>query len=325
MLIGVTGGTGFVGRALVEHLITRGHQVRVLARPTSVARLADLPIEIITGDLTERVAVGRMVTGCELVYHMASLVRLWARDERLFEEINVTGTQIVLEAAAAGGVGRVIYTSSVRTLGPTDGRIADETYRSPVRYLSSGYDRTKRAAEALVREATMRGLDAVIVSPSNIYGPPQTEGRIARLLQRIDRGKTVPLVGWGTTSENYVYIEDVIAGHLLAAERGRAGETYILGGENCVFTALVAQAANVVGQPPRMLPCPLMFLATLAVLQESIATVRHSQPALTRLWVDAFRHNWTYTSAKAERELGYHPRSLRDGLTTYWNWLKQFV
>jgi nucleoside-diphosphate-sugar epimerase len=320
----ITGGTGYVGRRLIERLVARREDIRLLVRPTSnAAELASLPVYIVQGDILDRASLRQAMDGCAQVFHLAALVRLWAKDAVLFYDVNVQGLRNVLDTALELGVERVVHTSSARAIGPTNGRIADETYQCDIRYQSSAYDRSKREAEKLIANYIERGLSVVIVNPTNVFGPPAFGGRVFRILERLSMGQIIPTAGDGRAVENYVYIDDVVEGHLLSLEKGRIGERYILGGENVPFNELIIMAAEVVGQTPNQIHLPLTLLDLLAITQEMVFPLLKREPSVVRPWVDVFRHDWAYSSAKAEDELGYKAQSVRAGLEMTWAWMQR--
>jgi len=324
MPVFVTGGTGYVGRRLTEHLVSLGQDVRLLVRSTrNTAWLERLPVSIVPGDILDRDSLRQAMGGCDRIFHLAALVRLWARDPDTFHRVNVQGLRNVLDVALEVGVERAVYTSSMRAFGPTDGQVSNEAYQSRVRYHESAYDRSKRACECMVAEYVGKGLAVVIVNPTSIFGPPASVGRVFQLLKRLSRGQPIPIAGDGRAIENYVYIDDVVEGHLRALEKGQSSDRYILGGENLSFNELVTLAAEVVARPAVQIHLPLALLGLLAVVQEVVSPVLGREPSVTRLWVDTFRHDWAFSSGKAERELGYCARSVRSGLELTWRWMQE--
>jgi dihydroflavonol-4-reductase len=225
----VTGGTGFVGSQVVRALVEDGVEVRVLARPGSDRRaLADLPVEVVTGDLAEPPSLAAPLRGVETLYHVAADYRLWAPDPTVLYRVNVGGTRALLLAAAAAGVSRVVYTSSVGTLGlPPDGGPGTEATPVQLEDMVGDYKRSKYLAEREAEAAAARGLPVVIVNPSAPIGPwdwkPTPTGR---MLVDYLKGR---MLAYLDTGLNLVHVRDVARGHLLAAERGRPGERYILG------------------------------------------------------------------------------------------------
>jgi dihydroflavonol-4-reductase len=319
----VTGATGFVGSSVVKALLARGEPVRVLIRADSNRRnLRDLPVETVIGDLEQPSTLRRAVAGCRALYHVAADYRLWAPRPDAMYRVNVDGTRALLRAAADAGVARIVYTSSVATLGPDpDGRPADETTPAKLDDMIGHYKRSKYLAEQAVHELIEReGLAAVIVNPSAPIGPgdgrPTPTGRI---VLEAARGRIPAYVDTGL---NVVHVDDVAAGHLLAYERGAVGERYILGGQNLTLGEVLTLIAVHAGRPPPRLRLSAALIVPLAYLSEMAARFgRGAEPLLTVDGLRMARKRMHYSSAKAERELGYRSRpaadAVRDALAWY--------
>ncbi|HTU03222.1 MAG TPA: hopanoid-associated sugar epimerase [Candidatus Sulfotelmatobacter sp.] len=309
----VTGATGLVGSAVVRCLTASGQAVRVLVRPGSDRRLLrDLPVEIAEGDLEDSPSLRKALRGCQRLFHVAALYRLWAPDPRLFYTVNVEGTRRVLEAAAEAGAARVVYTSTVGTLGiPEDGKPGTE--ETPVRLpdMVGNYKRSKFLGEEVARDFARRGLPLVIVNPSTPVGPGDLKPTpTGQMIVDFLRGR---MWAYLDTGLNLVDVDDVAAGHLLAAERGRAGERYILGGENLTLHELFTRLGRLSGvQPPRVKVRAGLILP-LARCAEWVADHLTGRPP--RVAVDAVRmarKRMFFDSQKAIRELGL-PQSPVDG------------
>src|SRR5262245_6690433 len=241
MQVLVTGGTGFLGANLAAALVARGDSVRVLRRPSSsLVALEGLPIEHAIGDITEPDAVERAVEGCELVFHVAAIAAYWRDKPGRIYHVNVEGTRVVMEACLRAGVSRVVHTSSAAAVGIAQDGIADET--TPFDRLSAtfAYADSKRLAEAVVREAVARGLSAVIVNPAVVIGAADHYLNSGSLVVAYGAGR-IPAVPPGGIC--VADVDAVTQGHLLAAARGRAGERYILGGENLSYLQVTATIA----------------------------------------------------------------------------------
>ncbi|MGH6821770.1 MAG: hopanoid-associated sugar epimerase, partial [Methylocella sp.] len=229
----ITGATGFVGSAVLRRLLNAGHAVRALARPGSLQRnIEGLNIEVVTGDLRDPATLKQAVSGCRALFHVAADYRLWAPNPQEIYTSNVTGTRNLLLAAAEAGIGRIVYTSSVATLGiNADGSPADEETPAALSDMIGHYKRSKFLAEAEVRRLAMdQGLPVVIVNPSAPIGPRDVKPTpTGRTVLDAARGRMPAYVDTGL---NVVHVNDVAQGHLDAFQRGRVGERYILGGEN---------------------------------------------------------------------------------------------
>jgi dihydroflavonol-4-reductase len=321
MKVLVTGAAGFLGAAVTRALLHSGMPVRVLVRSGSDrSNLQGLPVEIVVGDLTQAVSLGPAISGCTAVYHVAADYRLGTRDPEQLYRNNVEGTGNMLTAARHAGVERMVYTSSVATIGlPADGSAGTEETPVALSDMVGHYKRSKYLAEELVRDAAKSGFPVVIVNPSTPIGPgdrkPTPTGKI---VLDAARGHTPAYVDTGL---NVVHVDDVAAGHLLAFERGRDGERYILGGEDLTLLEILTQIAQLCARPPPRIRVPHALLLPLAFAAEAFATVFGSSTRISVESVRMARKRMFYSSAKAVRELGYSWRdpteAFRDALAWY--------
>jgi dihydroflavonol-4-reductase len=321
----VTGASGFVGAAVAKALLAQGQPVRVLLREGSNrCNLRDLPVETVIGDLKQPASLRNAVASCRALYHVAADYRLWAPQPAEMYRTNVDGTRALLRAAGDAGVARIVYTSSVATLGldPT-GRPADETTPSRLEDMIGHYKRSKFLAEEAVHELIDReGLPAVIVNPSAPIGPgdvrPTPTGRV---VIEAARGR---IPAYLDTGLNVVHVDDVAAGHLLAYERGKVGERYILGGQNLSLGEILALIAGLVGRRPPRLRLPADLVLPIAHLSEAIAWLRGAgEPLLTVDGVRMARKRMHYCSAKAAAELGYRSRPAEDAVRDAIDWYRR--
>lgn len=317
----VTGGTGFIGASVVRALVERGESVRVLVRAESDRRNLDgLPVELAIGDVRDATSVARAMVGCRRVFHVAALYSFWA-PASLVEAVNVDGTRTVLEAARAAGVETVVHTSSVATIGaPLGGGVADETFALSPGQVVGAYKRSKVRAEQEALAAARRGLRVVIVNPSFPVGPgdikPTPTGRV---IVDFLNGRMPAYVQTGL---NVVDVRDVAAGHILAAERGKSGERYILGGVNMTMRDLLAALARASGRNAPWLQLPHGVVATLAGPSEWVAWLLGREPRLTRDTVRMSRHTMFYSSEKAVGELGWPQSSAKTALADAVGWFR---
>ena len=318
----VTGATGFVGSAVARTLLAAGIGVRALARRQSAKENLDgLGIELVEGDMRDPAAVRAGTNGARYVFHVAADYRLWAPDPDEIQRTNVEGTRVVMEAAASAGVERIVYTSSVATLKPfPDGTPADETRPLTESGAIGAYKKSKVAAERLVEAMVKDGLPAVIANPSAPIGPrdrrPTPTGR---LIVEAASGRIPAFVDTGL---NIVHVDDVAEGHLLALKKGRIGERYILGGENMTLAELLARIARLVDRTPPRISLPRWPLYPIAYAAEAIARITKREPLAT---VDGLRMSeylMYFTSAKAERELGYRPRPAEEAIRDAIDWFR---
>jgi dihydroflavonol-4-reductase len=316
----VTGATGFVGSAVARALIAAGCPVRVLARAGSNRRnLTGLPVEIATGALEERAALDAAVAGCRYLFHVAADYRLWVPDPAAMYHANVEGTRELMEAALAAGVERIVYTSSVATLGLVAGGSADETTPSRLDDMIGHYKRSKFLAEEIVRGMVAeRHLPAVIVNPSTPVGlgdvKPTPTGR---LILEAAKGR---MPGYVDTGLNIVHVDDVAAGELLAAEHGQIGARYILGGENLALAEILAVVAEAAGRRPPWFRVPHAIAFAAAVVDTAAARVTGRPPFATPDSVRLARKKMYFSCAKATRELGYSPRPAREAIADAVSW-----
>jgi dihydroflavonol-4-reductase len=322
-LVLVTGASGFVGSAVARKLAARGFRVRVLVRASSPrTNLADFPNEIAEGDMRDAASMTRASRGARYLFHVAADYRLWSRDPEDIVRNNLEGTRATMQAALAAGVERVVYTSSVATLKPLDGRAADESSRHDEASAIGAYKRSKVFAERLVEDMVRnQGLQAVIVSPSTPIGPrdvkPTPTGRI------IVEAATGRMPAYLDTGLNLVHVDDVAEGHLLALERGQIGESYVLGGTDVSLRGMLAAIAAITGRRPPRFQMPRQPLYPLAHLAEAVASITGKEPFLT---VDALRmakYHMFFRSDKAMRELGYTYRPYTEGLADAVAWFRK--
>jgi dihydroflavonol-4-reductase len=317
----ITGATGFVGSAVARAAQQRGYRVRVLARATSPRRNLDgLDAEVVEGDLRDPPAVSRALDGVRWLLHVAADYRLWGPDPGAIERNNVEGTATVMRAALAARVERIVYTSSVATLrvGPDTDAAAEDEPLAPGQAIGA-YKRSKVLAERLVeRMVQQEGLPAVIVNPSTPVG--------ARDIRPTPTGRIVVEAARGTmpafveTGLNVVSVEDVALGHLLALDRGRIGERYILGGDNLMLQQLLGEIAALTGRRAPRVKLPVGPLVPLAHAAEALARLTGREPFLTVDGLKMSRNRMFFSSAKAQRELGYSPGPHMDGLQAALDW-----
>jgi dihydroflavonol-4-reductase len=328
----VTGPTGFVGAGLVDALLSRGYHVRAYARPAWKGRELPVPaghpdggpsrpgaLETFYGDVRDPDALARAASGCDLVFHTAAIVsfRKGDRDEQL--AVNVGGAKAVADACLRAGVGRLVHTSSIAALGTRDdGGLIDESV--PFNWPHSvTYRYSKHLGEMEVLAAVRRGLDAVVVNPSVIVGPGDRYVHGGQYVRDGSRGK---LFAYPIGGVNMVGVSDVVAGHIAAAERGRAGERYILGGVNLTHREAFSLVASIVGGRRPRLPVPRAGVLAVAAAAELLAALTRTEPIVTRdLVAGVGRYQW-YSIAKARAELGYNPLSLEKSLRDAYIWYR---
>jgi len=301
----VTGATGFVGSAVVRRLLREDHHVRALVRAGADRRnLQGLEVEVVEGDLTDAASLARICDGCDALFHLAADYRLWAPRPQELYRTNVEGTRALLDAAQRAGVPRVVYTSSVATLGiPKDGTPGTETTPVSLGDMVGHYKRSKFLAEQVAAGFAAQGVPVVIVNPSTPIGPrdikPTPTGRLVRDAMA---GRMPAYVDTGL---NVVHVDDVADGHWLAFKHGVVGERYILGGADLSLRELLFEIADIVGRPPPRWRLPHGAVMPVAYVAEAWARLSGRPPIATVEEVRMSRKRMFFSSAKAERELGY--------------------
>jgi dihydroflavonol-4-reductase len=323
-MILITGASGFVGAAVVRQLLATGHAVRALTRRTSArANLDGLAAEIAEGDLRDPDSLNRAMAGIRVVFHVAADYRLWARRSQDIVQTNVEGTRALMEAALRAGVERIVYTSSVATLkARPDGAPSDETLPLDPAAAIGAYKYSKVVAERLVETMVAeRSLPAVIVNPSTPIGPrdvrPTPTGRI------IVEAAAGRMPAYVDTGLNLVHVDDVATGHLLALEKGRIGERYILGGQDVLLGDMLAEIARQTGRATPKLRLPRRLIFPIAYAAEAVAYVTDREPFVTTTGLRLAKDRMFFTSAKAERELGYRARPYGEAIADAIAWFRQ--
>jgi dihydroflavonol-4-reductase len=308
----VTGATGFVGSAVARVLAARGHSLRLLSRPNSDRRnLIGLEAEVVTGDLTDSASLARAAAGCRFVVHVAADYRIWVPDPDAMLRANVDGAVAMVRAAAQAGAERIVHCSSVAALGQIgDGTSADEDTPTDEADFVGIYKRSKYLAERAVLElARSEGLPVVVVNPAAPVGPRDIKPTPTGKMILDSAAGRVP--AYIDTGLNIVHVDDVAEGHVLALEKGRIGERYVLGGENMLLKEILTLVASIVHRRPPFVQLPEAVVWPAAFLMEKLAGITGIAPIMTRDHIKMARKKMFYSSAKAMRELGYQPRPVR--------------
>lgn len=318
----VTGGTGFVGSAVVRRLLARRYRVRALVRRgTPPSNLTGLECELAEGDINDSDSLLRAMDGVQFLIHAAADYRLWARKPAEIVSTNVNGTRRVMEAAVEKRVERIVYTSSVAVLKPLPGRAADENSRMDENHATGAYKKSKIAAHRLVESMISDGLPAVIVSPSTPVGPrdikPTPTGQI------VVNGATGRMPAFVDTGLNLVHVDDVAEGHLLALEQGKIGEHYILGGQDVTLKEMLGVIAHCAGRRPPRIRLPRAAIYPVAILAEIGSHLTGKTPFVTVDGLRMSRYRMFFSSAKAERELGYRARPYEAAIREAIAWFRE--
>ncbi|HKX28792.1 MAG TPA: hopanoid-associated sugar epimerase [Blastocatellia bacterium] len=324
MLAFVTGATGFIGANLARALLADGYQVRALVRPGSDRRnLAGLTVELVEGDLDDRSKLTEQVAGCEVVFHVAAHYSLWVRDREEIYRVNVTGTENLLAAARRVGAKRFVHTSSVAAIGvPPPQTSGNEETRTALERLVSDYKKSKFLAEQCARQAAGEGQDVVIVNPSTPVGPydikPTPTGEI---IVRFLQGRMPAYVHTGL---NLIDVEDVARGHILAWQKGRTGDRYILGHRNLTLKEILEMLSRITGRPAPRWAIPHFIPLALAYADEMVlARYFHKTPQLSWYSVRMSQHAMYYDSSKAVRELGLPQSPIEKALEKAVRWFEE--
>ncbi len=320
----VTGANGFLGSAIVRALLGRGDDVAALVRPTSdLTNLGQLPVDVRIGDITDSESLSDAMAGCKQVFHAAADYRLWTKDWKAMYAANVDGSVNVINAAAHAGVDRVVYTSSVAVLGThADRSSANEESAVSITDMVGHYKRSKFLAEQAVRQRALElGVCTIIVNPSTPIGPgdikPTPTGRI---IVDAANGKIPAFVDTGL---NVVHVDDVAHGHILALERGRAGERYILGGTDLSLQQILRIVALRLGKRPPSIRLPRAVVYPIAYCSEIIAHFTGIEPRATLDGLRMAAKHMYFSSAKAESELGYRARPAEEAIHDALSWFSE--
>jgi dihydroflavonol-4-reductase len=319
----VTGATGFVGSAVARTLAARGHNLRLLTRASSDrSNLVGLDAEVVVGDLTDPASLDRAAAGCRYVVHVAADYRIWVPDPNDMLRANVEGAVAMVRAAANAGAERIVHCSSVAALGLIgDGSVSDETTPARESDFIGIYKRSKFLAERAVLELARRdNLPVVVVNPAAPVGPRDIKPTpTGKMILDAAAGRVPAYIDTGL---NIVHVDDVAEGHVLALERGRIGERYILGGENMLLKDVLALVASVAGRRPPSIRLPEGVVWPAAFLMEQFARLTGIPPLMTRDHLKMARKKMFYSSAKAMAELGYSPRPVRQAVEDAVAWFR---
>jgi len=314
----VTGASGFLGWHVARLLTERGHRVRALCRPNS--KIRELDIEVVSGDLRDLQSLARAVKGCSRVFHVAADYRLWSRHPDDLYKSNVTGTRNLLEEAGKAGVEKIVYTSTVGCIGMPKDQPGDETTPVDIAEMAGHYKRSKWLAEQIALEKAQEGLPIVIVNPTAPIGDhdwkPTPTGKIV-----VDflRNK---LPAYVDTGLNLVDVRDTAEGHLLAADRGRPGQRYILGCQNLTLAQILAHIADYSGKPAPKTRLPYAVAYAAGVITTAFANLTGKEPIAPLEGVKMARKKMFVTHAKATNELGYCPGSVDKALERAVEWFR---
>lgn len=325
MKVLVTGSTGFIGIKLALFLAEAGYTVHALYRSESkIKHLNHKNIRPKKGNILDKKSIENAMEGCEYVFHLAGYARVWHKDSDMFHKINYTGTKHVLDAAKKYGVKKTVVTSTAGALGPSiNGTITEKS--PPPRHFFTDYERTKANAEKLTRHYAKKGLHVVVVNPTRVFGPGllSDSNSVTKLISMFIRGKFRFLPGNGKSIGNYVFIDDVVKGLVLALEKGKSGERYILGGGNASYRTFFQTIRKVSGKTYSCFPFPLFLMLFVSNIMALSARWFKTEPLITPGWVKKYNYDWKTSSEKAKKQLGYSITPLETGIRKTIEWLQR--
>ncbi len=325
MKIFVSGATGYIGAYLVKKLAEQGHTVHALVRsPEKAKNISHTNIHFFKGDVLDIASIEKAMQGCDQAYHLAAFAKVWAKDVKTFFDMNVVATNNILDAAIKFNVTRVVVTSTAGVFGASlHGKTITETSARDLDFFNE-YESSKALSESKIKDYVIDGLDVVIVSPTRVYGPflfGKTES-VTQLIEKFVLGKWRFIPGDGKKTGNYVFVEDVVEGHILAMEKGRKGHTYILGGPNHDYNEFFAKISEISGVKRKMIHMPLGLQMLFARMQ-LMKTWFGKEPVITPKWIAKGKYDWHVSPDKAMNDLGLKPHSLEEGLIKTIDWLRR--
>ncbi len=326
MTIFITGATGLIGNKIATSLANKGEIVHVLCRKSAdTSYLNHRNIKLFYGDITDIESIKKAIDGCSYAYHLAAYARGYAKNKDLYYKINVRGTENICNAALEYRIKKIVITSTVVTFGPTGKNPEDETKKRDNNVFYTTYEHSKYLGEKVVENYIQKGLNAVLVNPTRVFGPGllNESNSVTIMIKMYLDGKMRTILGDGNGIGNYGFIDDVVNGHILSMEKGKIGEKYIIGGENVTYNQLFELISKISGKNFHQFKIPYIFAIGFASVEKLRADLFKSYPLITPEWVKTFRLDWAYSCKKAESELGYKITPLKDALKITIDWLNQ--
>lgn len=324
MKIFVSGSTGFIGTLLTKTLASEGHIVHALYRSElKTGELSHPNIRLFKGDILNIESLEEAILGCHQVYHTAAFANIWAKDHSLVYRLNIEGTMNVIRAAIKCNIERIVCTSTAGVMGTSKVIPLNEDSPAPASYFID-YESSKAILEKILTTIAQAGPEIIIVNPTRVYGPGllSESNSVTRMIQKYVSGKWHFIPGNGKSKGNYVYVNDVVKGHILAMEKGISGERYLLGGENVSYIDFFQTLAEVSGKKHFLLKIPLCIMLGLSWLMMLLTHLFGKKPMITPGLVRKFNHSFSISSEKAMKELGYSPVSLKKGMEDTLIWLE---
>jgi nucleoside-diphosphate-sugar epimerase len=325
MNIFITGTTGFIGSNLAMNLAESGHIIHALYRTSEKTSIIQHKnIKTFKGDILDKKSLRDAMKSCSQVYHLGAFARVWAKNPETYFRVNVEGTKNVIETAIDLGVKKMVITSTAGVLGPSNGKPQAE---NSIRYsdFCNEYESSKFMMENLIHEYRKQDIQIMLVNPSRVYGPgllsaPNATTKIIKLYLS---GKWHIIPGNGQRIGNYVFIDDVVNGHILAMEKGQSGDKFNLGGINASYSDFFSLLAEVSGKKKRLLKVPVPLMVHFSGLLYGISRIFGESPLITPKWVKKYLHDWAVSSEKAQKKLGYSITPLNIGMEKTIEWLKE--
>ncbi len=321
----VTGAGGFIGSKLALQLAESGISVIGLYHSKVNPDLKHDNIEFVRGNILDKINLENIIERCTHIYHVAALANNWAKDPKQFYDVNVTGTENIIEAGKKSGVEKIVVTSSAGAIGPALNGVPANEIQTNSRIQFGHYERSKIESEKKIIASVQTGMNIVIVNPTRVFGPGELSKSNAatKIIHRYIQKKWKFKIGNGSHIANYAFVDDVVNGHILAMEKGRAGERYILGGHNLSFNDFIKIITEVSGIKNTLVPVPLALIGMYAITENIFFPLLEMEPQITYSWVKKYKANWTTSTQKSEKELGYKITPIKVAVSKTINWLKQ--
>lgn len=322
----ITGATGFIGASLAMYLANNGYNVHALHRSNAdTSNIIHPNIKLFTGDISDILSIEKAMKGCSGIFHIAAYAKQWNKDKNKFYDVNYQGTLNVLEVAQKQKANKIVFTSTAGVIGPsTNEEKVDENTVRPIGFFFD-YEKTKWMAEQKIQEFVQKGMDISIVNPTRVYGPgllSESNG-VTTMIKKYYLGKWHMLPGNGSKIGNYVFIDDVVAGHYLAYKKGTPGERYILGGTNISYNDLFKKINEIIKDKHYLIKIPAFVIRLVAGINMLICYATGKAPFITPASAKRFLFHWNVSSEKAIKELGYNPTSFSEGAKKTIDWIKQ--
>ena len=325
MSVFITGSTGFIGVHLVNRLAESGQTIHALYRSEEKKKMLKHPnIKLFNGDIMDINSLEKAMEGCKYVYHVAAFTKIWSKNENTVYELNVNGTKNVLDAALKLGIKKVIFTSTAGIFGPSITEKVDENSVRKIDYFLE-YEKSKAKAEELIKSYSKNNMEITIVNPTRVYGPGllSKSNSVTIMMQAYTDGKWRFIPGDGRSIGNYVFIDDVVNGHILAMEFGKNGEKYLLGGTDLNYIELFSILRKITGKKYFMLKIPFVLISLMAEIMLLFSKIFNIPPAMTPSLIKKFSYSWEVSSQKAINELGYSITPFETGAIQTLQWFNK--